>query len=91
MTIFAQIYIDEDVDVIVANLLSARGLDATTAREQQMLGQPDNAQLTFAASIGRCILTHNRLDFEKLYTDYLLISCTTLLLRKSQSETLMIS
>ncbi|BAT54740.1 hypothetical protein NOS3756_37130 [Nostoc sp. NIES-3756] len=47
MTIFAQLYIDEDVDVIVANLLSARGLDATTAREQQMLGQPDNAQLAF--------------------------------------------
>jgi hypothetical protein len=36
-----------------------------------MLGQPDNAQLAFAASIGRCILTHNRLDFEKIYTDYL--------------------
>lgn len=71
MTIFAQLYIDEDVDVIVANLLSARGLDATTAREQQMLGQSDNAQLTFAASIGLCILTHNRLDFEKLHRDYL--------------------
>jgi superfamily II DNA/RNA helicase len=32
MTIFAQIYIDEDVDILVATLLIARGLDATTAR-----------------------------------------------------------
>jgi hypothetical protein len=32
MTIFAQVYIDQDVDVLVATLLLARGFDATTAR-----------------------------------------------------------
>ncbi|RCJ36708.1 hypothetical protein A6769_14470 [Nostoc punctiforme NIES-2108] len=30
MTIFAQVYIDEDVDVLVATLLLARGFDATS-------------------------------------------------------------
>lgn len=50
MTIFAQVYIDEDVDILVATLLLARGFDATTAREQQMLGEPDQTQLAFAAS-----------------------------------------
>ncbi|MBW4479833.1 MAG: hypothetical protein KME54_24040 [Tolypothrix brevis GSE-NOS-MK-07-07A] len=45
MTIFAQVYIDEDVDVLVATLLLARGFDATTVREQQMLGEPDQTQL----------------------------------------------
>ncbi|MGF2039410.1 MAG: DUF5615 family PIN-like protein [Nostoc sp. CmiVER01] len=74
MTIFAQVYIDEDVDVIVATLLLARGFDATTAREQQMLGEPDQKQLAFAASIGHRILTHNRLDFEELHTSYVVNS-----------------
>jgi hypothetical protein len=43
MTIFAQVYIDEDVDVLVGTLLLARGFDATTAREQQMLGETDQS------------------------------------------------
>ncbi|MEH1803965.1 hypothetical protein [Nostoc sp.] len=30
MTIFAQVYIDEDVDVLVATLLLGRGFDATS-------------------------------------------------------------
>ncbi|MEA5566294.1 DUF5615 family PIN-like protein [Anabaena sp. UHCC 0399] len=76
MTIFAQVYIDEDVDVLVGTLLLARGFDATTAREQQMLGEPDQKQLAFTASIRRCILTHNRLDFEELHTNYLVNSQT---------------
>jgi len=71
MTLFAQIYIDEDVDVLVATLLSARGLDATTAREEGMLGESDSKQLIFAVSFNRCLLTHNRLDFEKLHINYL--------------------
>lgn len=36
-----------------------------------MLGKTDSEQLAFAASVERCILTHNRLDFDKLHTDYL--------------------
>ncbi|PNW54131.1 UNVERIFIED_CONTAM: hypothetical protein BEN50_09445 [Euhalothece sp. KZN 001] len=70
MTIFAQVYLDEDVDILVASLLLAKGLDATTAREQKMLGKSDAEQLTFATSLQRCILTHNRLDFERLHTHY---------------------
>ncbi|MBD2249733.1 DUF5615 family PIN-like protein [Nostoc parmelioides] len=76
MTIFAQVYIDEDVDVLVGTLLLARGFDTTTVREQQMLGEPDQKQLAFAASIGRCVLTHNRLYFEELHTNYVVNSQT---------------
>ncbi|MHC5599294.1 MAG: DUF5615 family PIN-like protein [Nostoc sp.] len=72
MTIFAQVYVDEDVDILVATLLLARGINITTAREQQMLGESDERQLAFAVSVERCILTHNRLDFEKLHTSYLI-------------------
>jgi len=69
--LFATLYLDEDVSVLVATLLQVRGLDVTTAREQSMLGESDDTQLTFAASMDRCILTHNRLDFEKLHTEYI--------------------
>ncbi len=71
MTIFAQVYLDEDVDILVARLLLAKGLDATTAKEQEMLGKSDAEQLKFASYLKRCILTHNRLDFEQLHTHYL--------------------
>ena len=70
MTIFAQLYLDEDVDILIARLLLAKGLDVTTAREQKMLSKPDVEQLNFAVSLQRCILTHNRLDFEQLHTHY---------------------
>ncbi len=72
MTIFAKVYLDEDVDVLVAHLLTARGLNVITAREQKMLGKSDLKQLAFATSLDRCLLTHNRLDFEHLYTHYLI-------------------
>jgi len=76
MTIFAQSYIDEDVDILVATLLIARGLEATTARQQKTLGELDPQQLAFAAPMGCCTLTHNRLNFEKLHTSYGLNSQT---------------
>ncbi|MFW6316747.1 MAG: hypothetical protein ACOC1Z_06615 [Cyanobacteriota bacterium] len=48
MTIFAQVYLDEDVDLLVARLLLAKGINATTANEQEMLGKSDAEQLNFA-------------------------------------------
>lgn len=72
MNLFAYIYLDEDVSVLIANLLETRGFHATTARDQGMLGQDDPQQLAFAASQGRCIITHNRLHFEALHQAYIL-------------------
>ncbi len=69
MKLFATLYLDEDVSVLVATLLAARGLDVTTAREQQMLGKADDEQLVYAESLGRCLLTHNRVDFELLHAE----------------------
>jgi predicted nuclease of predicted toxin-antitoxin system len=71
VTAFAALYTDEDMSALVATLLRSRGLDVTTVPEQTTLGKPDSEQLEFATSIGRCILTHNRLDFERLHLQYL--------------------
>lgn len=71
MTIFATLYTDEDMSALVATLLRSRGLDVTTVPEQGTLGKTDREQLEFATSLGRCILTHNRIDFERLHLQYL--------------------
>ncbi|WP_107667692.1 DUF5615 family PIN-like protein [Cyanothece sp. BG0011] len=71
MTIFAKVYLDENVDILVAELLLARGFEATTTRKQRMLGKSDEAQLAYTASFKYCLLTYNRVDFEKLHLAYI--------------------
>lgn len=71
MKLFATIYTDEDVSRLVATLLKARGFDVTTTSEQGMLSQSDSQQLAYAASVERCLLTHNRVDFERLHLEYM--------------------
>ena len=60
----AALYTDEDMSALVATLLKSRGLDVTIVPEQATLGKTDSEQLKFATSLGRCLLTHNRVDFE---------------------------
>jgi len=71
VTNFAALYTDEDMSALVARLLRSRGLDVTTVPEQANLGKTDSEQLEFAASVDRCILTHNRVDFERLHLQYI--------------------
>lgn len=66
---FIKLYLDEDVDVLVAELLRAYGFDVLTTRDAARLAQTDDAQLAYAASEGRTLLTHNRADFEALAED----------------------
>ena len=42
MKLFASLYFDEDVDILIAKLLVARGHDVLTAREADMLETPDD-------------------------------------------------
>ena len=65
--LFAHIYLDEDVDVLTADLLRTRGFHALTTRDAERLGENDAAQLEFAANSGMVLLTHNRADFESLH------------------------
>lgn len=71
MKLFAPIYLDEDVSILVAVLLRAKGFDAITARDEKMLTKPDPAQLSHAVSLEHCLLTHNRLDYEHLHQIYI--------------------
>jgi len=58
------------MSALVATVLRSRGFDVTTVPEQATLGKTDREQLEFATSLGRCILTHNRVDFERLHLQY---------------------
>jgi predicted nuclease of predicted toxin-antitoxin system len=69
--LFIELYLDEDVDVLVADLLRARGFVATTTRDAGNLQAADAAQLACAVSRQEALLTHNRADFELLARTYL--------------------
>ncbi len=70
MSLFASLYTDEDMSALVATLLRSRGLDVTTVPERASLGKTDREQLEFAISLGRCLVTHNRVDFERLHLQF---------------------
>jgi predicted nuclease of predicted toxin-antitoxin system len=72
VSLFASLYLDENVDVLVAKLLRARGFDAVTAHERSTLGITDPEQLALAIAEGRALVTHNREHFVALHTEYLL-------------------
>lgn len=48
--LFIELYLDEDVSVLVGDLLRARGFMAVTTQEAGQTGQNDEAQLEYAVS-----------------------------------------
>lgn len=64
-------YTDEDVDVLIAVLLRARGFSVLTTRDARRLRATDEEQLAFATAAQRTLVTHNRVDFEALHHAYL--------------------
>ncbi len=68
--IFIELYTDEDVSALIAKLIRARGFSVLTTLEAGNLGRSDEAQFAFAVSQEKVLLTHNRVDFEKLAKQY---------------------
>jgi uncharacterized protein DUF5615 len=68
--LFIELYLDEDVDVLVADLVRARGFTVITTQEAGNVGASDRQQLAAAARLRRTLVTHNRADFELLAEDY---------------------
>lgn len=65
-----QLYLDEDVDVLVAQLLRARGLNVVTTTEAGRRRSSDEQQLAYAVAQQRTLLTHNRAHFDALAREY---------------------
>lgn len=62
-----KLYLDEDVEIFLADAVRRRGYEATTARDCGNLGISDLAQTAFAHQSGFVILTHNVQDFPRLH------------------------
>ena len=67
----AALYCDEDVSVVLAAMLRARGFPVATTRDAGHLGWTDERQLQAAADADCVFLTHNRTDFERLHREWL--------------------
>ncbi|NCO74557.1 MAG: hypothetical protein GW795_06520 [Cyanobacteria bacterium] len=68
--LFIELYLDEDVNVLVADLIRARGFSVTTVRDEEMLQKTDPEQLSYCVKQKKTLVTHNRADFEKLVQEY---------------------
>ena len=68
--LFIELYLDEDVPVLIADLIKARGFAATTTRDAGQLQNTDPEQLAHAVSQQKTLVTHNRVDFEQLAQEY---------------------
>ncbi len=68
--LFIELYLDEDVNVLIAELVRARGFTAVTTVEAGRRGHSDPDQLAYAVSQRKTLLTHNRTDFEALAREY---------------------
>ena len=68
--LFIELYLDEDVDVLIAQLMRARGFVVVTTQEAGQLRNNDAAQLAYAIRQHKTLLTHNRVDFEVLAQTY---------------------
>ena len=64
--LFISLYLEEDVNVLIANLLKARGFEVTHARSAGKLQKSDVELLADAVSQRKTLLTHNRVGFEAL-------------------------
>ena len=71
MKLFIELYLDEDVSVLLAKLLRARGFEVITTQDAKRLGASDKEQLEYAVRKEKVLLTHNRIHFEKLHKEYL--------------------
>ena len=68
--LFIELYLDEDVSVLLADLVRARGFVAITTQEAGMAGKDDPEQLAYAVGREAAMLTHNRKDYETLAQEY---------------------
>lgn len=68
--LFIELYLDEDVHALVADLIRARGFQAITTRDAEQLKNSDRRQLVYATERQKTLVTHNRVDFERLAREY---------------------
>jgi predicted nuclease of predicted toxin-antitoxin system len=65
-----KLYLDEDIDPLLAKVLRDRGIDCLSTQDAGNRGHSDADQLAFASDQGRAFLTFNVKDFAPLAREY---------------------
>ena len=65
-----RLYLNEDVDPLLARILTQRGFDVLTTQDAGQRSAIDADQLAFAARTGRALMTHNVAHFAALARQY---------------------
>ena len=64
-----RLYCDEDsMDQALVRALRVRGLDVTTALDENLIKREDEPHLEYATQQGRVLFSFNRSDFYRLHT-----------------------
>ena len=66
-----RLYLDENLNVQVAEALRARGYDAIHALTEGNRRLPDEQHLRYAAAQGRALVTHNFADYAGLHRSFI--------------------
>ena len=64
-----KLYLDEDVNPLIAGILRDRGFQAISAHEEDHGGISDMMQLQIAAHMSAALVTHNIRDFCRIHKD----------------------
>ncbi len=67
-----KLHLNEHISPRLADQLRKHGFDVTSSQESNLLSEPDDKQLEFAATERRAIVTFNVRDFLALHEKYLL-------------------
>lgn len=70
LTQFPKLYFDEDVSIILVRKIAARGFETLTVQEAGKRSLSDESQLQVAVQHEAVMITHNRLDFERLFSEW---------------------
>ncbi len=68
--LFIEIYLDENVHILIAKIIQSHGFKALTTQDVGRKGASDSEQLEYANEQGYAILTQDRVDFEELAAEY---------------------
>jgi len=62
------LYLDEHIQISLAEALRTRGIDVLTTQEAHHTGQEDIRQLAFATQNNRSLLSYNKRHFAKIHS-----------------------
>jgi hypothetical protein len=65
------IYLDENVNLHVRDVLRQRGYDVTHALVEGNVQMPDEQHLRWATAHSRALVTHDFADFARLHSDFI--------------------